>query len=315
MASKIMTRGAQAPFRYVLSCVGATFSCEALARLSTLLAEVPAQIDHISPPAWGRLRGVEITFSSDTLLDARLLSRQIAADVEACGVDVAIQPAALYRTPKNLLCLDMDSTLVQIEGIDALAKEAGVFKRVAGITHRAMNGEMSFPEALRERVALLAGLSAGALARVHKQAHLTPGARMLIRTLQSRGCKVAVLSGGFDYFASRIQKTLGLDYAYANHLEIQNGRLTGKIVGEVVDGARKRALLEMIAKKERVRANQVIAIGDGANDLPMLHAAGLGIAYHAKPNVRAQAPYNLTQNTLEAVLCWMGGTRQGYGKV
>jgi phosphoserine phosphatase len=202
--------------------------------------------------------------------------------------------------------MDMDSTLIQIEVIDELARLAGVGAQVALITERAMNGELDFPAALRERVALLSGLPAAALEEVYRNIPFTPGAKTLIRVLKRLGFKTAVISGGFSYFADRIKDDLGLDYAYANVLEIVDGFVTGRVIGQVVDGGRKAELLEEIAAKEGVTLDQAIAIGDGANDLPMLGKAGLGIAFNAKARVREEANYHINQQRLDSILYLLG---------
>jgi len=222
------------------------------------------------------------------------------------GVDLAVLPADAARRDKKLLVIDMDSTLVQSEGIDELAKEAGVGEAVAAITRRAMNGELDFVGALRERVGLLRGLPVHALERVAARTVLSPGAEVLIDVLRKGGCAVAVVSGGFDYFTTRLHSRLGLSYSFANRLDVEDGRLTGRLVGEIVDGRRKAALLEEMARKEAVGLDRVLAIGDGANDLPMLERAGLGVAYNAKPKVREAAPVTLSVPDLSAVLFLLG---------
>jgi phosphoserine phosphatase len=204
--------------------------------------------------------------------------------------------------------IDMDSTLVRSEGIDELAKEAGVGEAVAAITRRAMNGELDFPAALRERVGLLRGLPVEALDRVAERTELSAGAEILIDVLQKGGCAVVVVSGGFDCFTSRLQTRLRLDDAFANRLEVQDGRLTGRLVGEIVDGRRKAELLDRMAHKVGTSLDRVLAIGDGANDLPMLERAGLGIAYNAKPAVREVAPATLSVPNLAGVLVLLGYT-------
>ena len=202
--------------------------------------------------------------------------------------------------------MDMDSTLVQMEGIDELAKEAGVGPKVSQITERAMNGELNFQEALRERVRLLKGLPEETLQKVYARIPFTKGARELIRILKKMGYKTAVLSGGFNYFTDRLKKELELDYAYSNQLEIINGKLTGEVLGEIVDGLKKSDLMEEIAAKEGISLDQVIAIGDGANDLMMIGKAGLGIAFNAKPKVREAAQYSITQKNLDSILYLLG---------
>jgi phosphoserine phosphatase len=200
----------------------------------------------------------------------------------------------------------MDSTLIQIEVIDELARIAGVGDEVARITEQAMNGEIDFNEALRQRVALLKGLSAQALEQVYQNIPFTPGARTLVRILKRLGYKTAVISGGFNFFTNRLKEDLGLDYAFANGLQIADGQVTGRLDGPVVDGARKAELLEEIACREGIALDQVIAIGDGANDLPMLGRAGLGIAFNAKARVREQADTHINQQSLDSILYLLG---------
>ncbi len=200
----------------------------------------------------------------------------------------------------------MDSTLIQIEVIDELARLAGVGEQVAAITERAMNGDLDFQQALRERVGLLQGLPADALEQVYRELPFTPGAKNLIRILRKLGFRTAVISGGFDFFTDRLKDELGLDYAYANALEIADGVVTGQVVGAIVDGQRKAELLAEIAEREGITLSQVIAIGDGANDLPMLDRAGLGIAFNAKARVREQADYHINQGSLDSILHLLG---------
>jgi phosphoserine phosphatase len=200
----------------------------------------------------------------------------------------------------------MDSTLIQTEVIDELAEAAGVGAEVAAITESAMNGELDFRESLEKRVGLLKGLDASVLLEIANRLPLTPGAERLIRTLRSLGYRTAILSGGFSFFGEHLKRKLGIDFVFANELEIENGRLTGRVRGEIVDGARKAALLRRLAEQEGLRLEQTIAVGDGANDLPMLDAAGLGIAFHAKPKVRASAGQVISNLGLDGILYLIG---------
>lgn len=242
----------------------------------------------------------------------RDLTRALRPLQARLGVDLAVVPSAPDRRAPKLLIMDMDSTLVQSEGIDELAKEAGVGEQVAAITRRAMNGELGFRGALTERVGLLRGLSADALATVHARTHPTPGAEILLDTLRTVGCASAVVSGGFDYFTERLKTRLRLDHALANRLEVVDGRLTGRLVGDIVDGGRKAAMVDELARAYGVGLDRVVAIGDGANDLPMLERAGLGVAFCAKPAVRASAPVTVTVKDLSAVLCLLGYTEEEF---
>jgi phosphoserine phosphatase len=228
------------------------------------------------------------------------------------GVDLAVVPADPVRRSPKLLVMDMDSTLVQSEGIDELAKEAGVGERVAAITRRAMNGELDFRGALQERVGLLRGLSAEALVRVEERTRLTSGAETLLAVLRKVGCAVAVVSGGFDYFTDRLKTRLGLDHTFANRLEINDGRLTGRLVGDIVDGSRKASVIDELAETYQASRDRVVAIGDGANDLPMLNRAGLGVAFCAKPAVSEAAPVTVSVKDLAAVLCLLGYNEQEF---
>jgi phosphoserine phosphatase len=220
--------------------------------------------------------------------------------------DLALQRETLTRRNKRLIVMDMDSTLIQQEVIDELAVTLGVQDRVSAITHRAMNGEIDFDQSLRERVRLLKGTPKSALSDVLARIELTPGAEQLVRVLKRLGYRTAVISGGFIEVVEPIQKRLGLDYAFANTLEIENDVLTGEVLGTIVNRKRKAELLEQIAKIERIELDQVIAVGDGANDLDMLERAGLGIAFNAKRTVQERAPAAINQKSLLCILYLLG---------
>jgi len=238
--------------------------------------------------------------------DASALRRELLDLAQALEVDIAFQVDDVYRRNRRLIAFDMDSTLIQTEVIDELAEAAGVGKEVSAITEAAMNGELDFGQSLRKRVGLLAGLDAKVLGEIAERLPITPGAERLIRTLRSLDYRTAILSGGFTFFGEELKRRLGIDFMFANELEIEGGRLTGRVRGEIVDGARKAALLEQLARQEGLRLEQTIAVGDGANDLPMLDAAGLGIAFHAKPRVRASAEQAISNLGLDGILYLIG---------
>jgi|LGVF01.2.fsa_nt_gb phosphoserine phosphatase len=293
-------------FGYVLTMLGDRVDASAVNKVATLLTDYSINIDRINKLNRGQLRCVEFFLNVPNNTDLKAMTRQLLAEGAGLGIDIAVQKENLYRRAKRLVVLDMDSTLIQIEVIDELARLAGVGEQVAAITERAMNGDLDFQQALRERVGLLQGLPADALEQVYRELPFTPGAKNLIRILRKLGFRTAVISGGFDFFTDRLKDELGLDYAYANALEIADGVVTGQVVGAIVDGQRKAELLAEIAEREGITLSQVIAIGDGANDLPMLDRAGLGIAFNAKARVREQADYHINQGSLDSILHLLG---------
>lgn len=221
-------------------------------------------------------------------------------------LDIAFQKDDVFRRSRRLVVFDMDSTLIQSEVIDELAKEANVGEQVAAVTERAMRGELDFNASFRERVALLKGLDEAALERVMQRIKLTEGAERLISTLKTLGYRTAILSGGFTWFGNSLKKRLGIDYVYANELDIRDGKVTGDVVGAIVNGARKAELLKDIAQREGIHLAQTIAVGDGANDLPMLNAAGLGVAFRAKPLVKQSAEQAISTLGLDGILYLVG---------
>ena len=222
------------------------------------------------------------------------------------NVDISFQKDDLYRRNRRLICFDMDSTLIKTEVIDELADRAGVGDEVRKITESAMRGEIDFSESFRRRVSLLKGLDEAVMREIAENLPIMDGADRLMGVLKKCGFKIAILSGGFTYFGKYLQKRFGVDYVYANQLEIQDGKLTGRYLGDIVDGKRKAELLNLIAQVEKIELEQVIAVGDGANDLPMLNLAGLGIAFHAKPKVKANAQQSLSTIGLDGILYFLG---------
>ncbi len=225
---------------------------------------------------------------------------------QSLDMDIAFQTDNMFRRNRRLVCFDMDSTLIETEVINELAKRAGVGEQVAAVTEAAMEGKMDFVESFKQRVALLKGLDEKVLKEVAESLPLTEGAENLVSNLKRAGYKTAILSGGFTYFGEFLKRKLGIDYVFANVLDIDNGKVTGKVVEPVVDGDRKADLLRLLAQQESISLEQVIAVGDGANDLPMLSAAGLGIAFKAKPLVKASAKQSISTLGLDGILYLLG---------
>ncbi|MCU4539178.1 phosphoserine phosphatase SerB [Acinetobacter bereziniae] len=243
---------------------------------------------------------------SGQMLDAQAMRAACLRLSAELNIDVAVQEDNAYRRNRRLVCFDMDSTLIEQEVIDELAKEAGVGDKVAEITELAMQGELDFQQSFRARVALLKGLDAEVLPKIAERLTITEGAERLISTLKSLGYKTAILSGGFQYFAEYLQEKLGIDEVHANILDVENGQVTGEVKGHIVDGARKAYLLTELAEKMGISPEQAIAVGDGANDLPMLSIAGLGVAFRAKPLVRQNANQAISSVGLDGVLYLLG---------
>ncbi len=292
--------------RYVITAIGPTLSASHLHALASTLAAEGANIEKIGRLSEDTLASVEIHALLPPDRDSESLRRTLLTVATGGGFDVSLQRESLYRRSKRLVVLDMDSTLIRIEVIDELARAAGVGAEVARITERAMQGEMDYDESLRQRVGLLKGLEVAVLDRIAADLPLTDGAETLVRVLKRLGYKIAVISGGFSRAAEALKRRLGVDYAYSNNLEIQGGKLTGRISGPIVNGQRKAELLETIAQAEGVLLDQVIAVGDGANDALMLDRAGLGIAFHAKPKLREAADTSISAAGLDAILYLLG---------
>ena len=292
--------------RHQVIVLGRSVPPAAVAGAARAISEVGGNIDAIRRLSDYPVTSFELTVSGAGSTALRTALATVAART---GTDIAVEQAGLTRRSKRLIVLDVDSTLVRGEVIDELAARAGRAAEVARITAAAMNGELDFEQSLRARVAALAGLPAAVLDEVREHLVLTPGARTLIRTLQHLGFRCGIVSGGFSQITDPLAESLGLDFAAANTLEVADGVLTGGLVGEVVDRAGKARALARFAAEHGVPLDQTVAVGDGANDLDMLNAAGLGIAFNAKPFVREQADTALNQPYLDAVLQVLGFTR------
>lgn len=280
---------------HIVSAQG--FNIETISRLSGRLALRQSQDQGVACIQFGL---------SGQMLDASAMRAACLLQSAQYNIDIAVQEDNVYRRNRRLVCFDMDSTLIKQEVIDELAREAGVGEQVAQITERAMQGELDFQQSFRARVGLLKGLDATVLPKIAQSLTITEGAEKLIFTLKSLGYKTAILSGGFQYFAEYLQHKLGIDEVHANILDVQDGVVTGEVKGQIVDGSRKAALLQQLAQKHGISTEQVIAVGDGANDLPMLSLAGLGVAFHAKPLVRQNANQAISSVGLDGILYLLG---------
>jgi phosphoserine phosphatase len=274
--------------------------------VTDVLARHRVNIDVIERLSEGEFACVELLISSQAELDRRSLKHEILSAARTEGVDLALQAEGLYRRTKRLVVFDMDSTLIQGEIIDEFARKLGRYEEVAKITSEAMHGKLQFSEALTRRVKLLKGLSQAQIEEVFKETRLTPGANDLIQVLKQLGYKIAIISGGFACIADKLKASLQLDYAYANHLVMVQGTATGEVTAPIIDAQRKADLLELIAQQEGIQLDQVIAIGDGANDLLMIEKAGLGVAFNAKPALNERADLALSQKSLRSVLYLLG---------
>ena len=300
--------------RHILTLLGRKLSAKQIAAVTSVLAEQGLNIDAIK-----RLTGrqpldeekasvracIELSVRG-TPRDREEMQREMMRLSSELEMDFSFQRDNMYRRMRRLICFDMDSTLIQTECIDELAERAGVGEEVRAITESAMRGEIDFKESFAKRVALLKGLDESVMKEIAENMPITEGVERLMFVLKRYGYKIAILSGGFTYFGEYLQKKFGIDYVYANELEIIDGKLTGRYLGDVVDGKRKAELLRLIAQVEKVDIAQTIAVGDGANDLPMLSLAGLGIAFHAKPKVVANAKQSINTIGLDGVLYFLG---------
>lgn len=301
--------------RYILTIIGRRLSAQQIAATTKVIAGQGLNIDSIlrlsgrvsiKNPSRNVRASIEFSLRG-TPDDRALLQKDLMNLSTEMGMDFSFQKDDMYRRMRRLICFDMDSTLIQTECIDELAARAGVGEQVRAITERAMRGEIDFKESFEERVALLKGLDVSVMKEIAENMPITEGVDRLMSVLKRCGYKIAILSGGFTYFGEFLQRRYGIDYVYANELEIdESGKLTGRYTGEIVDGQRKAELLKLIAQVEKVNLAQTIAVGDGANDLPMISEAGLGIAFHAKPRVVANAQQSLNTMGLDGVLYFLG---------
>jgi len=307
--------GRQGKARYIVTVLGREITAYQISMVTKAILEQNLNIDSII-----RLTGRHsIEMNGDTttrscielsvrgeLINKNILSEQFMQYAADLGIDISFQKDDMYRRNRRLICFDMDSTLIKTEVIDELADRAGVGEQVRAITESAMRGEIDFSESFKQRVALLKGLDESVMKEIADSLPIMDGADRLISILKKIGFKIAILSGGFTYFGNALKKRFDVDYVYANELEIIDGKLTGNHLGDIVDGKRKAELLKLIAQVEKIELEQVIAVGDGANDLPMLNLAGLGIAFHAKPKVKEEAQQSISTIGLDGVLYFLG---------
>ena len=299
--------------RYIVTLLGRKVTAQHIADVTQAVYEEGLNIDSIRRLT-GRMPLNEddraqkscIELSVRGNLEDRSLLQKRFMDMSGSRLDISLQKDDIYRRSRRLICFDMDSTLIETEVIDELAKRAGVGEKVAAITERAMRGEIDFCESFTERVALLKGLDVSVMEDIARNLPITEGLERMMTILKRVGYKTAILSGGFTYFGNYLKQRFGFDYVYANELEVENGKLTGRYVGEVVDGRRKAELLRLLCQFENIDIAQSVAVGDGANDLPMLNLAGLGIAFHAKPKVKATAEQSISTIGLDGILYFLG---------
>jgi len=302
--------------RYIVTLLGRTVTAKNIADVTNVIFNAGLNIDAIRRLT-GRmpLDGVDehttkscIEISVRGFLNPENKAR-MQNDLLECGVggiDISFQKDDIYRRSRRLICFDMDSTLIHAECIDELARKHGVWEEVSAITESAMRGEIDFIESFTRRVALLKGLDENVMEEIARNLPYNEGLERMMKVLKMVGYKTAILSGGFTYFGKYLQQKFGFDYVYANELEVEDGKLTGRYVGDVVDGKRKAELLRLLCQVEGIHLSQAVAVGDGANDLPMLSLAGLGIAYHAKPKVKANASQSISSIGLDGILYFLG---------
>ena len=308
----------QGKSRFVVTMLGKTITAKQIAATTAVLYDADLNIDsikrltgrppldapdddqHISPRSC-----IEFSLRGN-LRNKEELSAQLMQVSRTENIDISFQKDDMYRRNRRLICLDMDSTLTKTECIDELAQRAGVGEQVKQITAAAMRGELNFQESFSRRVQLLKGLDEQVLKEVAENIPLQDGAERLLKVLKKCGFKIAILSGGFTFAGQPIRERFGIDYLFANELEVVDGKLTGRYLGDVVDGKRKAQLMKLIAQMEHIELEQVIAVGDGANDIPMLSEAGLGIAFHAKPKVKESARQSISTTGLDSILYFLG---------
>ena len=306
--------GMQGKNRYIITILGRKLTAKQIAGVSHVVAQqgmniddnkrltgrIPLNEDERTPKASVEF-SVRGTPSDKERMKADFM--RLSNDLE---MDISFQEDSMYRRMRRLICFDMDSTLIKTEVIDELAIRAGVGDQVKAITESAMRGEIDFCESFKQRCALLKGLDVSVMQEIAENLPITEGVDRLMRVLKKVGFKIAILSGGFTYFGNYLKQKYNIDYVYANELEIEDGKLTGRYVGDIVDGRRKAELLRLIAQVENVDIRQTVAVGDGANDLPMISIAGLGIAFHAKPKVKATAKQSISTIGLDGILYFLG---------
>ena len=306
--------GLQGKNRYIITLLSRNLSAKQITSITSIVSEQGLNIDGIN-----RLTGripldeterapqASVEFSvRGTPRDRDEMHKQFMQLATESEMDISFQEESMFRRTRRLICFDMDSTLIKTEVIDELAIRNGVGEQVKAITESAMRGEIDFSESFRQRLSLLKGLDVSVMQEIAENLPITEGADRLMKVLKRIGFKIAILSGGFTYFGNYLKQKYGIDYVYANELEIENGVLTGRHLGDIVDGKRKAELLRLIAQVENVDIRQTVAVGDGANDLPMISIAGLGIAFHAKPKVIANAKQSISTTGLDGILYFLG---------
>ncbi|HXH74524.1 MAG TPA: phosphoserine phosphatase SerB [Bacteriovoracaceae bacterium] len=293
--------------KYILSCASLSpISAAFVGDVATLFSSYGINIQRIDNMSQNGLKSLDIAATSDKNLDLMKIKFELMNLSNVHKIDAAFMRDNVFRFNKRLIVFDMDSTLIQAEVIDEMAASFGIGDKVKEITERAMNGELNFDEALRERVALLKGMPKKNMEEIMNRLQLTPGAEKFIKTVRNLGFKTAIVSGGFKYFAENLRKRLDIDYAFANELEWDGDKLSGRVTGQIVNSQQKAFILELLAQQESIHLEQVVAVGDGANDLPMLAKAGLGIAFHAKEKVKREARHQMSHGPMTSILYFLG---------